>query len=381
MFNVKRFGRDRLDPPPTDRRRRNLRAVLVLVAAVFATGAAAILTVQPASSHGTAIGPDSRHYGCWERWGSDFQNPAMEQEDPMCWAAWQHDTNAMWNWNGLYREQVGGNHQGVIPDNQLCSGGRTGGTRYAALDDPGPWKTTKVDSNFTFTNWDQANHGADYYRIYVTKQGYNAQTDALDWADLELVEETGRILPGEGRRPPSGGGTLVDIDVSAPGRTGHHIVYMIWQASHFDQSFYSCSDVWFGPGGPTPTITPDEPSPTTDEPTEPDPTTEAPTTGGPNGIACAATASVNSWGSGATVTVKVANTGTRNINNWMLHWTWPSGVSMSQVWNAEHSVMGGVEMAAPVSWNKTIAAGGSVEFGMNVSGALSGAPAFECFPS
>lgn len=46
----------------------------------------------------------------------------------MCWQAWQHDTNAMWNWNGLYREQVGGNHQGVIPDGQFCSGGRTGGT-------------------------------------------------------------------------------------------------------------------------------------------------------------------------------------------------------------------------------------------------------------
>jgi chitin-binding protein len=38
-------------------------------------------------------------------------------------------------------------------------------------------------------------------------------------------------------------------------------------------------------------------------------------------------------------------------------------------------------MAAPVSWNKAIATGGSVEFGMNVSGSLSGAPAFECFPS
>jgi chitin-binding protein len=377
MLNLKRFGRQPSDPPRTAGQRRRLRALLVLATAVLATGAAAVLTIQPASSHGSAVGPDSRHYGCWERWGSDFQNPAMAQEDPMCWAAWQNDPNAMWNWNGLYREQVGGNHQAAVPDNQLCSGGRTGGTRYAPLDDPGAWKTTKVDANFTFTNWDQANHGADYYRIYVTKQGYDARTDALDWADLELVEETGRILPGEGRPPASGGGTLVDIDVAAPGRSGHHIVYMIWQASHFDQSFYSCSDVWFGEGGPTEEPTTGEPTgnPTSDEPTE------EPTTGGPSGIACDATATVNSWGSGATVTVKVANTGTQNINNWMLHWSWPSGVTMSQVWNAEHSVMGGVEMAAPVGWNKTIATGGSVEFGMNVAGSLSAAPAFDCFPS
>jgi chitin-binding protein len=374
-FGPRRTEAHRTDPSPDHRRRRSLRSVIVLIAALFAAGTAAVLFVQPASSHGTAIGPSSRHYSCWERWGSDFQNPDMAQEDPMCWAAWQNDPNAMWNWNGLYREQVGGDHQGAIPDNQLCSGGRTGGTRYAPLDDPGAWKTTKVNSNFTFTNWDQANHGADYYRIYVTKQGYDAQTDALDWADLELVEETPKILPGEGRPPASGGGTLVDIDVSAPGRTGHHIVYMIWQASHFDQSFYSCSDVWFGEGQPT-----DPPTEPTDDPTSDDPT-EEPTTGGPTGIACDATATVNRWDSGATITVKVTNTGTQHMNNWMVHWTWPSGVTMSNIWNAEHSTMGGVEMAAPVSWNRTVATSGSVEFGMNVSGAITTAPEFDCFPS
>jgi chitin-binding protein len=297
----------------------------------------------------------------------------------MCWAAWQNDSNAMWNWNGLYREQVGGDHQAALPDNQLCSGGRTGGTRYAALDTPGAWKTTQVSSNFTFTNWDQANHGADYYRIYVTKQGYNAQTDALDWADLELLKDTGDIDPGVGRTPPSGGGTLIDIPVSAPGRSGHHVVFMIWQASHFDQTFYSCSDVWFGSGQPQePTDDPTEEP--TDDPTSDEPT-EEPTTGGPAGYACTATATVNSWGSGATVTVKVANTGTQAIHNWMLHWAWPSGVTADQAWNAELSTMGGVQMAEPVSWNAAVPVGGSVEFGMNVSGSLASAPAFDCLPS
>jgi lytic cellulose monooxygenase (C4-dehydrogenating) len=379
MLHFKAIGGHPADRTDGRQRRRRLRSLIVAIAAILAAGTAAIVFVQPASSHGTSIAQPSRHYGCWERWGSDFQNPDMAQEDPMCWAAWQNDTNAMWNWNGLYREQVGGNHQGVIPDNQLCSGGRTGGTRYAPLDDPGPWKTTPVNSNFTFTNWDQANHGADYYRIYVTKQGYDARTDALDWADLELVKETPRILPGVGRAPATGGGTLVDIPVSAPGRTGHHVVYMIWQASHFDQSFYSCSDVWFGAGGPTegPTDPTSEP---TEGPTSGDPTGE-PTTGGPAGYACNATATVNSWGSGATVTVKIANTGTQAIHNWMLHWQWPSGVTLSNIWNATHSTMGSMEMAAPVDWNKAIPVGGSVEFGLNVSGSLASAPAFDCLPS
>ncbi|GAA1667134.1 hypothetical protein GCM10009830_11080 [Glycomyces endophyticus] len=377
MLRLRNLLMHRADPPGPGRRR--LRTALVAVAALVAAGTAAVLFVQPASSHGTSIAQPSRHYSCWERWGSDFQNPAMATQDPMCWAAWQNDTNAMWNWNGLYREQVGGNHQAAVPDNQLCSGGRTGGTRYAALDTPGAWKTTQVNSSFTFTNWDQANHGADYYRIYVTKQGYNAQTDALDWADLELLKDTGDINPGVGRTPPSGGGTLVDIPITAPNRTGHHVVYMIWQASHQDQSFYSCSDVWFGSGQPQePTGEPTEQP--TEEPTD-DPT-EEPTTGTPAGYACTATATVNSWGSGATVSVKVANTGSQAIHNWMLHWTWPgSGVTVSNIWSAEHSTMGGMEMAGPAAWNQAIAVGGQIEFGFNVNGSLSTAPAFDCLPT
>ncbi|GAA2304216.1 hypothetical protein GCM10009853_071490 [Glycomyces scopariae] len=378
MLRLRNRLAHRTDPPGPGRRR--LRTLLFTIAAVVAAGTAAILFVQPASSHGTSIAQPSRHYSCWERWGSDFQNPAMETQDPMCWAAWQNDTNAMWNWNGLYREQVAGNHQAAVPDNQLCSGGRTGGTRYAALDTPGPWKTTQVGSSFTFTNWDQANHGADYYRVYVTKQGYNAQTDALDWADLELLKDTGDIDPGVGRTPPSGGGTLVDIPITAPNRTGHHVVYMIWQASHQDQTFYSCSDVWFGSGQPQePTGGPTEEP--TDDPTSGEPT-EEPTTGAPAGYSCSATATVNSWGSGASVSVKVKNTGSQAIHTWMLHWTWPaSGVTISQIWNASHSTMGGMQMAAPVSWNAAVALNGTVEFGFNVNGPLTTAPTFDCFPT
>jgi len=76
----------------------------------------------------------------------------------------------------------------------------------------------------------------------------------------------------------------------------------------------------------------------------------------------------------------VTNTGNQNMHSWMVHWTWPSGVTLTNIWNAEHSSMGGVEMAGP-SWNGSVATSGSIEFGMNVSGALTSAPEFECFPS
>ena len=33
--------------------------------------------------------------------------------------------------------------------------------------------------------------------------------------------------------------------VNAGSRTGRHVVYVIWQASHLDQSYYFCNDVIF----------------------------------------------------------------------------------------------------------------------------------------
>ncbi|WP_130796954.1 lytic polysaccharide monooxygenase auxiliary activity family 9 protein [Streptomyces otsuchiensis] len=206
----------------------------------FALVTAALLFLVPwadsAAAHGSVVDPPSRNYGCWDRWGSDFQNPAMADLDPMCWQAWQDNPNAMWNWNGLYRDNVGGNHRAAVPDGTLCSGGQAEGGRYNSLDTVGPWQTTDLDNSFRLHLHDQASHGADYLRIYVTEQGFDPATEPLGWDDLELVTETGSFAPTQD----------IYVDVDAPGRTGHHVVYTIWQASHMDQVYYLCSDVNFG---------------------------------------------------------------------------------------------------------------------------------------
>ncbi|WP_086741405.1 lytic polysaccharide monooxygenase auxiliary activity family 9 protein, partial [Streptomyces glaucescens] len=150
-----------------------------------------------AAAHGSVVDPASRNYGCWLRWGSDFQNPAMAQQDPMCWQAWQANPNAMWNWNGLYRNGSAGNFQAVVPDGQLCSGGRTESGRYNSLDTVGPWKTTDVSANFTLRLYDQASHGADYFLVYVTRQGFDPATQPLRWSDLQLVTRTGKYAPSQ----------------------------------------------------------------------------------------------------------------------------------------------------------------------------------------
>jgi predicted carbohydrate-binding protein with CBM5 and CBM33 domain len=215
---------------------RRLRPRSTLVLSLLA---AVLLSLIPWSStavaHGSVVDPASRNYGCWLRCGSDFQNPAMAEEDPMCWQAWQDDPNAMWNWNGLYRNGSAGDFQSVVPDGQLCSGGQTESGRYNSLDAVGAWKTTDVDSDFTVQLYDQASHGADYFLVYVTRQGFDPTTQPLTWDDLELVARTDAYAPSQN----------YSIDVSTSGRSGHHVVYTIWQASHQDQTYFLCSDVNF----------------------------------------------------------------------------------------------------------------------------------------
>ncbi|MFI6706614.1 lytic polysaccharide monooxygenase [Nonomuraea sp. NPDC050478] len=214
--------------------RRLARRILALLAATVTL--LAMPLTGTASAHGSIVDPASRNYGCWLRWGSDFQNPAMQQQDPMCWQAWQDNTNAMWNWNGLYRDNVGGNHQAAVPNGQLCSAGRTQDGRYRSMDTPGAWTTTNVGSSFSMRLHDQARHGADYIRVYITRQGYNATTTPLGWDHLELVRETPRYAPAE---------NYLITSLTKGSRTGRHVIYTIWKASHMDQTYYFCSDVNF----------------------------------------------------------------------------------------------------------------------------------------
>ncbi|MFJ5617278.1 lytic polysaccharide monooxygenase [Micromonospora sp. NPDC093243] len=349
-----------------------LRSPRILWLLAVAATAILLLTTalaRPVSAHGSVVDPASRNYGCWQRWGSDFQNPRMATEDPMCWQAWQADPNAMWNWNGLFREGVAGNHQAAIPNGQLCSGGRTASGRYNALDTVGAWKTTPVASNFRVRFFDQASHGADYIRVYVTRQGFNPLTEPLGWDDLELAGQIGNTPASQWK--PETGGVSIEIPASAPGRTGRHIVYTIWQASHLDQSYYLCSDVDFS-GGPT------TPPPTTPPPTTPPPTTPPPTTPPPAG-ACTATYRVTGqWTGGFQGEVQVTAGGSA-LRGWSVSWTYGNGQQISSAWNATVSTTGSLVTARNVGHNGSLGAGASTTFGF--LGSWNGsnpAPALTC---
>ena len=215
-------------------RLRTLRVAAATLATGLLTAAGGAIMADAASAHGAVSDPVTRAYDCNQRWQSP-SDPGMQAQDPMCYQAYQADPNAMYNWNGLFREGVAGRHQAVIPDGTLCSGGLAQGGRYAALDVPGRWNAVNKPNNFTLKLNDPSSHGADYLRIYITRQGFNPVTQPLTWSSLELVTQTGRIAP-------AGNYTA---QVNAGSRTGRHVVYTIWQASHLDQPYYICSDVNF----------------------------------------------------------------------------------------------------------------------------------------
>ncbi|MEU4161538.1 lytic polysaccharide monooxygenase [Actinoplanes sp. NPDC026670] len=356
--------------------------IKLLISAVVAALAAsmALLAVHsgPAAAHGNVVSPASRNYGCWERWGSRFQDPVMATEDPMCWQAWQANPNAMWNWNGLFREGVAGQHETVIPDGQLCSAGHTESGRYNAMDVVGDWKATSLGNSFTVSLFDGARHGADYIRVYVTKAGYNPVTTALKWSDLELIKTVPNTPAAQWTQQLSNG-VQIDIPASVSGRSGRAMIYTIWQASHLDQSYYFCSDVNFGgtttpsPSNPSSPSPSNPPSPSNSPSTSVSPSTSNPPVNG----SCAATHAVTSqWSGGFQGEIKVT-AGSAAIKSWTVTLTYPGTPPIAQAWNATLTTNGNTVVATNVSYNGSVAAGASTSFGFLGSGTAS-TPTITC---
>ncbi|WBB78664.1 lytic polysaccharide monooxygenase [Micromonospora sp. WMMD882] len=199
---------------------------------VLTTLLATLTWTGPAQAHGTIVNPASRAYQCWQTWGSRHMDPTMQQQDPMCYQAWQANPDTMWNWMSALRDGLGGQFQARTPDGQLCSNGLS---RNDSLNRPGAWKRTNVSRNFTVQLYDQASHGADYFRVYVSKQGFNPASQSLGWGNLDFITQTGRYAPAQN----------ISFNISTNGYTGHHLLFVIWQASHTDQAYMWCSDVNF----------------------------------------------------------------------------------------------------------------------------------------
>ncbi len=206
-----------------------------------AAGLALLLAAAPAAhAHGSLEDPPSRIFSCY------FLTP----DNPLCSQAWAANPQALYDWTEINLGTVDGRHMELIPDGQLCSAGRA---KYAAFDATGSaWPTTVIrpdsDGKHTIIWRSTAPHSTEYFRLYLTREGFDPD-QPLRWSDLELVYDSG---PWAAVNP-------VVLRTALPRRSGHAILYVVWQRDDSPEAFYSCSDVVFGDGTsntPPPTAAP-----------------------------------------------------------------------------------------------------------------------------
>ncbi|SMC29037.1 Predicted carbohydrate-binding protein, contains CBM5 and CBM33 domains [Andreprevotia lacus DSM 23236] len=184
-----------------------------------------------AFAHGSMEVPVSRVLNC-------FNEGPEAPKSAACQAAVAvSGPQMLYDWSGV-NQNPNGNHQAFVPDGQLCGGGKS---NYAGLNlVRNDWVTSPIapdaNGNFEFIYNAPAQHQTLYWRLYLTKDGWN-NSHALNWSDLEQFCELGNIAGDATKR--------YHLTCKLPKKTGNHILYAVWQRSDSPEAFYSCSDVSF----------------------------------------------------------------------------------------------------------------------------------------
>lgn len=213
---------------------------ILSIAALAASGIAASAT---AWAHGTLEMPISRVYACYQ------EGPESPKSEACKAAKTVAGPQAFYDWNGVRQGDAGGNHQAVVPDGQICSGG---GAEFRGLDLARPdWTASSIvptaAGDYTFVWKATAAHATSSFRYFITKTGWSPNAP-LKWSDLEEFA----TVPGSAAQKV---GDQYRMTVKLPqGKKGGHVIYGIWQRADSREAFYACSDVKFpGDGTPVPT--------------------------------------------------------------------------------------------------------------------------------
>lgn len=135
--------------------------------------------------------------------------------------------------NEISRGDAAGWHQEKLLDGQICSA--TKGGDYRVLDIPSPNRYTNQlkrdkDGKVAIKYHVTAKHKTWYWDYFITRDGFNPETDKLTWADLERID----VINGNGQFPESGENTHY---VNWPAdKTGKRILFQIWQRPMKDES-------------------------------------------------------------------------------------------------------------------------------------------------
>ncbi|GCD94526.1 lytic polysaccharide monooxygenase auxiliary activity family 9 protein [Embleya hyalina] len=192
----------------------------------------AALATGTAQAHGTLSNPLSRTGTC------RAENPENPTSAACKAAVAIGGTQPVYDWNEVNLADVAGRHHQLIPDGKLCSAGRD---KYKGFDQArADWPATAVSPGSTFNFLFRATSPhRGTFQFFVTRDGYDP-TVPLRWSDLEATPFLTQT------DPPLDNGSFVMNGRMPQGKTGRHLVYVIYQRSDSPEAFYSCSDVVFG---------------------------------------------------------------------------------------------------------------------------------------
>lgn len=203
------------------------------LAAAVAVTAPLLLTTwaaAPAAAHGAPTDPVSRVSACSPEGGARARSAACE-------AAVAANGAPFTAWDNLRVAGVNGRDRQTIPDGELCSGGLPA---YKGLDLPrADWPSTRLSPgaklNVTYSS--TIPHTGTF-KMYLTKPGYDPRKP-LTWSDLPAKPFA------EIKDPPLRDGAYRFSAKLPSDRSGHQVLYTIWQNTSTVDTYYSCSDVVF----------------------------------------------------------------------------------------------------------------------------------------
>ncbi|HLL66877.1 MAG TPA: lytic polysaccharide monooxygenase [Micromonosporaceae bacterium] len=185
----------------------------------------------PAGAHGATLNPVSRADACGPEGGASVQSAACQA------AATANGGKPIIDFDNIRVANVDGKDRERIPDGKLCSAGID---RFKGLDLPRTdWPSTQVTSGaaYTFRYRATITHTGTF-RFYVTKDGYQA-TEPLRWDAMQTQ-------PFASFTDPTAKNGVYAMPGKLPtGKTGRHVIYVIWQNTGSPDTYYSCSDVLF----------------------------------------------------------------------------------------------------------------------------------------
>ncbi|WP_200308282.1 lytic polysaccharide monooxygenase auxiliary activity family 9 protein [Streptomyces adelaidensis] len=200
--------------------------------AAFAVAAPLLLTAvtaAPALAHGAPTDPVSRVSACSPEGGS--------QGSAACAAAVAANGAPFTAWDNLRIAGVNGRDRQVVPDGQLCSGGLAA---YKGLDlARADWPSTRLSPGTTLDlTYRSTIPHTGTFKMFLTEPGYDP-TAPLKWSDLPEKPFATVTDP-----PLTNGSYRFSAKLPAD-RSGHHVLYTIWQNTSTVDTYYSCSDVVF----------------------------------------------------------------------------------------------------------------------------------------